>query len=149
MESTFKAGRTVAARGGMKQHSVLGGAVAGKSAAAEEEGGKQISETVSAVPRPAWALRGKLLTALFLSHSAVSNARRLCRPPLQDLCTHHTPAGRALTSFLPVHSCFFRKPLSLTCAEGKCSFSDTQSLPFYPQDLDCGLQYLESSGKAK
>ena len=73
----------------------------------------------------------KLLAALFLSYSAVTKACSLCRPPLQALCTHHAPAGSVLTSFLPVHSCFFQNPLPLPCAERKCSFSESQSSPFY------------------
>lgn len=77
----------------------------------------------------------KLLAALFLSYSAVTEACGLSagplHTPLQALCTHHAPAGSVLTSFLPVHSCFFQNPLPLPCAERKCSFSESQSSPFY------------------
>lgn len=61
---------------------------------------------------------------------------------MQDLCTYHAPAGSALASVLPGHSCLFQNLLPLTCAERKCSFSESQSLPLYPQGLGCGLRYL-------
>lgn len=69
----------------------------------------------------------QLLAAL--SQASSPTPVQLSPKPSGSAAPPQPSAGSALTSLLPVHSCLFQKPLFVTHAEGKHSFSATQSLP--------------------